>query len=275
MRVLTIQTAEYWKRLCDKDLSSVDEIVYYTGVYNEEDRFERDSVWEDPVYAHAGIGTRYESSQISLSSISRSWGNWLNNTRLEDTVMIYAEVPDEYIVCLKEDRVTNLPLNNVNIIKLGERGNYEDFIVVVNELKLEWVLSVYNGPCHRHYNTMDVKCIWDSGKAPLLWNGSAYLNGDGYLHFGMEDVESDEKVGILTSAVLIDDLLPDKVPYDAPLWQLKGVAQLFVCREVCFTIQNLCKGLKDIDFVTIADLVKDNQELETALSPLIFCKKEV
>ena len=273
MRVLTIQTSGYLKRLYDKDLSNVESVVYYTGVFNEQDRFERDDDWENPVYAHAGIGTYHDSSQLDLRSINVSWCNWLSHTHLDHTVMIYAEVPDEYIVCLKEDRVTNLPVNAANVAKLRDRGKYEDFIVMINELKLEWVLSVYVGPCNRHYNTMDVKCIYDSGKAPLLWNSSAYLNGDGYMRPSMEDAESYAHDIDWNSAVLIDNLLPDKLPWDVPMFQLKGLVKHTVYTEFCTIMRRFYKDLVDIKFGTLADFIKDKPELEPALSHLMFVRK--
>lgn len=267
MRLLTIQTKEFFESVLNNESMDPEDIVHFIQYASDEDNIEVGDDFFTPIYAYARIGSYKTGPCINVDDLHSAWCQILAHTRGSNNVILYLDVPENVINSIKKGAMTRVDFSrdavNANL------ASYESVVVTLSRrLRKEWILSAYTGPIGRHYNTMQLDCIYDSGKAPLLINKTCYFAGDGYIRRSLDCV------GDLTPkerSILLDELKGEKVLGDTRLLELKYLLR----NDVIAPLRDVLIVAYEKGMTTIQEVVDNETDTVTKdkLMQIIFNKE--
>lgn len=265
MRLLTIQTQEFFNNILNGE--GVDPTpVHFTQYASDDDYIVIAGEYFKPVYAYARIGSYKTGPCINVEDLHSAWCQILAHTYGRDNVMIYMDVPEQHITCIKKGALKKIDFSVEAVQNPVE--SYESVVVATTKVKKEWILSAYTGPIGRHYNTMQLDCVYDSGNAPLLINKTCYFAGDGYIRRNLDCV------GDLTPkerSILLDELKGEKVLGDTRLLELKYLLR----NDVIAPLRDVLIVAYEKGMTTIQEVVDNETDTVTKdkLMQIIFNKE--
>lgn len=215
MKLLTIQSKEFFEDIL-KGRYPNPKIVHFIQYASDEDDIEVGDDFQTPVYAYARIGSYKTGPCINVEDLHSAWCQILAHTYGSDNVMLYLDVPEDAITSIKKGALTKVDFSRDAV--LSDLASYESVVVTIPKLRKDWILSAYTGPESRHYNTMQLDCVYDSGNAPLLINKTCYFAGDGYIR---RSLDCDGDLTPKERSILLDELKGEQVLSDTRLVELK------------------------------------------------------